>query len=76
MFVRNGKVYTIDKLSNEVDEYYYLRGWFVAWMEPSNIDEYRESVKLSRMLVNYRSMKCVYSDKVMELFRRFGTAVS
>ena len=65
-FLKRGNLISIDKELGESQEHYIRRGYFVASIYPHIISNYDEAVKYSRLFINIRYNKAVYSDSLMK----------
>lgn len=52
IFIKGAKFYIVKRDNYESMEKFNERGWYVANREPKTIEEYNESVRLSRIWAN------------------------
>ena len=59
--------YFIDKQENETNNSFRNRIWFLVNQKPVDDKEFKKAVKLSKLFINKKLLKCEYNEKINKL---------
>ena len=65
-FLKKGNLVLVNKELGESQENYIKRGYFVVSIYPHIISDYDKAIKYSRLFINIKYNKSVYSDTLMK----------
>lgn len=56
--------YFINKQENETNNSFRNRIWILVKQKPADDKEFKKAIKLSKLFINKKHLRCEYSDKV------------
>lgn len=65
-FKKDNYVCVVPRDQYEPYEWYLVRGHFVASQKPETLEQYNETVRLSRIFKNIKFQKCSYNQVLMK----------
>jgi len=66
-YIKNGKIYFINKTDYESLEHYYMRCNFIASQEPQNQEQFNTCTTYSHIFINNLLFRASYSNETMEI---------
>lgn len=61
----NNRLYRIERGTDEPDQLFYQRCWFMARQNPQTPEEFKKAMVLSYAWINHTTYNCEYPESVM-----------